>query len=78
MVWALAPGEPDPRLLKARETKYYDVIAALPLILWFAYGALQIRPVLVNDAHLIGRGAATLFTYVQFVSLAWWRCSICC
>ena len=70
MAWALAPGEPDPRLLKARETKYYDVIAALPLILWFAYGALQIRPVLVNDVRLMQSGAATLFTYVQFFSLA--------
>ena len=70
MAWALAAGEPNPRLLKARETKYYDVIAALPLILWFAYGALQIRPILVNDARLMGSGAATLFTYVQFVSLA--------
>jgi protein-S-isoprenylcysteine O-methyltransferase Ste14 len=70
MAWALAAGEPNPRLLKARETKYYDVVAALPLILWFAYGALQIRPILVNDMHLMGSGAATLFTYVQFVSLA--------
>jgi protein-S-isoprenylcysteine O-methyltransferase Ste14 len=70
MVWALAAGEPDPRLLKARETKYYDAIAALPLILWFAYGALQIRPILVNDAHLMGSGAATLFTYAQFISLS--------
>jgi len=70
MAWALAAGEPDPRLLKARETKYYDAITALPLILWFAYGALQIRPVLVNDMHLMGSGAATLFTYVQFASLS--------
>jgi protein-S-isoprenylcysteine O-methyltransferase Ste14 len=70
MIWALAAGEPDPRLLKARETKYYDAIAALPLILWFAYGALQIRPILVNDAHLMGSGAATLFTYAQFISLS--------
>jgi protein-S-isoprenylcysteine O-methyltransferase Ste14 len=70
MVWALAAGEPDPRLLKARETKYYDAITALPLILWFAYGALQIRPILVNDVHLMGSGAATLFTYVQFISLS--------
>ena len=70
MIWALVPGEPDPRLLKARETKYYDVLTALPLILWFAYGALQVRPILVNDVHLMGSGAATLFTYVQFVSLS--------
>ena len=47
------PGEPDPRLLRARETKNYDIVAALPLILWFAYGALQLRPVLVSDGALI-------------------------
>jgi len=70
MAWVLVPGEPDPRLLRMQQTKYYDAIAALPLILWFAYGALQIRPVLVSDAQLMGAGTATLFTYVQFVSLS--------
>ncbi len=70
MVWALLPGEPDPRLLRARETKYYDAFAALPLILWFAYGVLQQRPVLVNDAHLIAAGTATLFHWLQFVSVS--------
>ena len=69
MVWALAKGEPDPRLLRAQQTKYYDAIAALPLILWFAYSALQIRPVLASDAHLIAAGQATLFHWVQLVSL---------
>ena len=70
MVWALLPGEPDPRLLRARETKYYDAFTALPLILWFAYGVLQQRPVLVNDAHLIAAGTATLFHWLQFVSVS--------
>lgn len=69
LAWALAPGEPDPRLLKARETKYYDTVAALPLILWFVYGVLQLRPVLANDFHLIATGAALPFHWVQFVSL---------
>jgi len=69
LVWALLPGEPDPRLLKAQETKYYDIIAALPLILWFAYGALQLRAVLAGDWALIAAGKASLFVWVQFFAL---------
>jgi protein-S-isoprenylcysteine O-methyltransferase Ste14 len=69
MAWALLPGEPDPRLLKLRESKYYDAIAALPLILWFAYGALQLRAVLAADWSLIAAGTASLFTWVQFFAL---------
>ena len=69
MVWAMAAGEPDPRLLRARETKYYDAIAALPLILWFVYGVLQLRPVLAKDAHLIAAGTASLFNWMEFVAL---------
>jgi protein-S-isoprenylcysteine O-methyltransferase Ste14 len=69
LVWSFWSGEADPRLLRAQETKYYDAIAALPLILWFVYGALQLRAVLMHDAAMIAGGAATLFTWVQFVSL---------
>ncbi len=69
LVWALSPGEPDPRLLKVQETKYYDVIAALPLILWFAYGALQLRAVLAYDWSLIVAGTAGLYIQVQFFAL---------
>jgi protein-S-isoprenylcysteine O-methyltransferase Ste14 len=69
LIWALWPGESDPRLLRAQETKTYDAITALPLILWFAYGALQLRAVLVHDGAMIAGGTATLFTWVQFVSL---------
>jgi protein-S-isoprenylcysteine O-methyltransferase Ste14 len=70
MIWALVPGEPDPRLQRARQTKYYDAIVALPLILWFVYGVLQLRPVLAADAHQIAAGTAGLFQWVQFVSLS--------
>ena len=70
MLWALAAGEPDPRLLRARETKYYDTIVALPLILWFVYGVLQLRPVLAGDAHMIATGTASLFHWVRLVSLS--------
>jgi protein-S-isoprenylcysteine O-methyltransferase Ste14 len=69
LIWALWPGKSDPRLLRAQETKYYDAITALPLILWFAYGALQLRAVLAHDGAMIAGGTATLFTWVQFVSL---------
>lgn len=69
LVWALWPGEPDPRLLKAQETKYYDAIMALPLILWFAYGALQLRAQLMRDLSAITSGNGSLFVWVQFCSL---------
>jgi protein-S-isoprenylcysteine O-methyltransferase Ste14 len=69
LVWALWPGETDPRLLAARQTKTYDTLAALPLILWFVYGALQLRATLAHDGAMIAAGTATLFTWVRFVSL---------
>jgi len=70
LVWALNPGEPDQRLLRAQDSKLYDVIAALPLILWFAYGAWQIRPYIINDIVLITTGRASLFAWVQLFSLS--------
>jgi protein-S-isoprenylcysteine O-methyltransferase Ste14 len=70
LVWALWPGMTDPRLIRARQTKTYDAVAALPLILWFAYGALQLRPVLAHDAAMVASGAATLFNWVQLVALS--------
>ncbi len=70
LAWSLMPGTPNPRLIAAQNTKLYDAVAALPLILWFAYGALQLRPTIVNDAMLIGRGAADLYTWVQLFSLS--------
>jgi len=69
LYWALTPGATDPRLLAAQQTKYYDVIAGLPLILWFAYGALQLRAVLARDAAMMSAGSAGLFIWVQFFSL---------
>jgi len=68
-LWTLKAGPTSARLLSAQQTKAYDVIAALPLILWFAYGALQVRPVVVGDGALILAGNASLFTWVQFFSL---------
>ncbi|MFO1247780.1 MAG: isoprenylcysteine carboxylmethyltransferase family protein [Alphaproteobacteria bacterium] len=70
MIWSLRGEGTDPRLVRFKQTKAYDVIAALPLILWFAYGALQLRAVLAYDGAMIAAGTATLFVWVQFVSLA--------
>jgi len=69
LIWSLIPGEPDPRWLKAQGSKAYDAVAALPLILWFAYGALQLRAALAHDGALIAAGTASLFIWVQFFSL---------
>lgn len=69
LLWAFKPGEPDPRLVRAQDTKLYDVTAALPLILWFAYGAWQIRPYIINDILLITTGRGSLFAWVQLFSL---------
>jgi protein-S-isoprenylcysteine O-methyltransferase Ste14 len=69
LIWSLRPGEIDPRLIKAQNTKTYDAVVALPLILWFGYGALQLRAVLAHDGAMILGGTAGLFIWVQFFSL---------
>lgn len=69
LVWSFKPGQPDPRLIKVQGTKSYDTVTALPLILWFAYGALQLRSVLALDGNLIVSGSASLFVWVQFFAL---------
>lgn len=69
LIWALQAGEPDPRLVRAQDTKLYDTIVALPLILWFVYGAWQIRPFIINDIALIATGRGSLFVWVQLFSL---------
>jgi len=69
LIWSLTPGEADPRLIKAQNTKAYDAIVALPLILWFAYGAMQLRGVLAHNGAMIAAGTASLFIWVQFFSL---------
>lgn len=68
--WAFKNTEPDARLIRAQHTKLYDGLVGLPLILWFAYGVLQLRPVLVNDATLIVQNKAVIYVWVQFFSLA--------
>jgi protein-S-isoprenylcysteine O-methyltransferase Ste14 len=70
LIWSLMPGEPDPRLVRARNTKTYDAVAALPLILWFVYGAWQVRPILASDIAMIRAGTGGLFAWVQFFSMS--------
>jgi protein-S-isoprenylcysteine O-methyltransferase Ste14 len=69
LYWALKPDETDPRLLRAQQTKLYDAVVGLPLILWFAYGAWQLRAVVVRDAAMMLAGTGNLVTWVQFFSL---------
>ena len=71
MAWALRPvPDPDPRLIAAQQTKTYDAVVGLPLIIWFAYGVLQLRPVLARDVHQIAGGTSTLFAWVELFSLS--------
>jgi protein-S-isoprenylcysteine O-methyltransferase Ste14 len=70
LIWSLLPGEPDPRLVRARNTKAYDAVAALPLILWFVYGAWQIRPTVANDLALIRAGTGGAFAWIQLFSMS--------
>jgi protein-S-isoprenylcysteine O-methyltransferase Ste14 len=69
LAWTFAPAAPDPRLVAARATKAFDAVAALPLVLWFAYGVLQLRVTLVFDFNLIASGKAPLFNYVRLFAL---------
>lgn len=69
MAWTLMPALPSPGLVAARASKTFDAIAALPLILWFAYGILQVRPSLARDMHLIASGQGTVFAWAQFFAL---------
>lgn len=70
LAWAFKGGEPDPRVLRMRETKLYDALMALPLILWFGYGGLQLRPTLVGDIGLIAAGRGSALVWAQLFSLS--------
>jgi len=71
LAWSLAPvASPDPRLIAARNTKFYDLAAGLPLALWFAYSVVRLRPSIVANVEMISAGGGTLFTWAQLFSLA--------
>ena len=69
LVWSLMPGARNPRLEAARDTKWFDLVAALPLVVWFGMGALNLRATLTNDLAAILQGHASLLTWAQFLSL---------
>ena len=70
LVWALRPvPAPDPRLTAFRGTKLADTLAALPLVVWFVFSAVALRPHLVSDGTLIAHGAASLLVWLRFFSL---------
>jgi protein-S-isoprenylcysteine O-methyltransferase Ste14 len=54
---------------KFQNSKLYDLLMAVPLILWFGNGAIQLRPRLVLEAGMILGGQATLFIGLQFFAL---------
>lgn len=70
MWWVSQAGDSDPRLARAQATKAYDTIAALPLILWFVYSAMQLRPIVVGDFLFMQNGTAQLIHWVRFFSLS--------
>jgi protein-S-isoprenylcysteine O-methyltransferase Ste14 len=52
------------------QTKLFDVLAGVPLILWFGWSALTLRPALAADAAAILAGEGTLLTWLQALGLA--------
>jgi len=70
LAWTFLRSAPNPRLVAARASKTFDVIAALPLILWFGYGIVQVRPSLARDMHLIAAGQGSVFVWAQLFALS--------
>jgi len=52
-----------------RETKAYDLIAGSPLILWFGYGVLKLRPNLAADARDLLLQPDHLIFWLRFFAL---------
>lgn len=52
-----------------RNTKLYDLLVGLPLILWFGYGALNLRPSLIADAQAMLMRPGDLLADLRFLSL---------
>ena len=68
--WALSPvPAPNRKLLAFRDTKTFDFLAALPLILWFAQSAMRMRPSLAVNGNAILAGEAGLLEWLLFFSL---------
>jgi len=52
-----------------RQSKTYDLIAGFPLILWFGYGVMKLRPNLAADARDILLQPDHLIFYLRFFAL---------
>src|SRR5579862_2550909 len=52
-----------------RRGKLYDFAAGLPLILWFGYGAIKLRPDLAADAHALLAAPDSLLANLRFFAL---------
>jgi len=52
-----------------RQTKTYDFLAGLPLILWFGYGVVNLRPNLAADARALLMEPANLLFNLRFFAL---------
>ena len=54
---------------KFRQTKAYDFLAGLPLILWFGYGLINLRPSLAADARALLMQPDSLLFNLRFFAL---------
>ena len=52
-----------------RRGKLYDFVAGLPLILWFGYNALKLRPQLAADARAVLAAPDSLLANMRFFAL---------
>jgi protein-S-isoprenylcysteine O-methyltransferase Ste14 len=70
LLWALRPvPEPDTRLIAFRGTKAADLLAALPLVAWFGFSAINLRANLAHDGATMLAGGAGLLIWLRFFSL---------
>jgi protein-S-isoprenylcysteine O-methyltransferase Ste14 len=56
-------------LEKFRRGKFYDLLAGLPLIIWFGYGAWKLRPDLAADARAVLMEPDNLMMNLRFFAL---------
>lgn len=63
------PVMPMRRWHEFRKTKTYDLLAGLPLILWFGYGVVKLRPDLGADARDLLMAPDQPLFYLRFFAL---------
>ena len=57
------------KLEELEKTKQYDLVMAVPLILWFGYTAWGVRSILAWDAQAMLAGNANFLIVLQFLAL---------